>query len=168
MRRESEGTERGALLQPPPLPAVTITGSKRIKKGLQVPPSPPLVRWAGGRGRSLTQAGDVGTSARRCHDALGGAAWDVVVNLCACGRQEGRRVHHGDCVRCRGSGTGRPVPADPRGWGCSEHPIELWVLAAEELDHTAFLPTQTILRAKCIGFQFLNSAEICSALTPPL
>lgn len=84
MRRESEGTERGALLQPPPpLPAVTVTGSKRIKKGLQVLPSPPLVRWAGGRGRSLTQAGDVGTSARWCHDALGGAAWDVVVDLCA-------------------------------------------------------------------------------------
>lgn len=83
MRRESEGTERGALLQPPPhwLPAVTVTGSKRIKKGLQVPPSPgPL----GGhrRGRSLAQAGDVGTSAGWCHDALSRAAWDVVVDLC--------------------------------------------------------------------------------------
>jgi len=146
MRRESEGTERGALLQPPPpLPAVTVTGSKRIKKGLQVLPSPPLVRWAGGRGRSLTQAGDVGTSARWCHDALGGAAWDVVVDLCACGRQEGCWVHHGGCVRWKGSGTGCPIPADPHEWG-SEHLMELWasLFTAEELDRTAFLPTQTI------------------------
>lgn len=56
-----------------------------------MPPSPgPL----GGhrRGRSLAQAGDVGTSARRCHDALSRAAWDVVVDLCPCGREKQRQV----------------------------------------------------------------------------
>lgn len=56
-----------------------------------MPPSPvPL----GGhrRGRSLAQAGDVGTSTRRCHDALGRAAWDVVIDLCPCGREKQRQV----------------------------------------------------------------------------
>lgn len=43
MRREPEGTERGALTSAPPrhwVPAVTVTGSKRIRKGLQVAQGP--------------------------------------------------------------------------------------------------------------------------------
>lgn len=43
MRKEPEGTEeRRFYFSPSPhwVPAVTVTGSKRIKKGLQVPGSP--------------------------------------------------------------------------------------------------------------------------------
>lgn len=47
---------------------------------------PPGVPSGHRRARSLAQAGDVGTAARRGHDALGGAAWDVVIDLCPCGR----------------------------------------------------------------------------------
>lgn len=43
------------------------------------PPSPSELCGSG----TLTQAGDVGTATRGRHDALGGTAGDVVVNLSA-------------------------------------------------------------------------------------
>lgn len=149
MRRESEGTERGALLQPPPhwLPAVTVTGSKRIEKGLQVPPSPgPLGGHS--RGRSLAQAGDVGTSAGRCHDALSRAARDVVVDLCPCGRETKRQAPP-------------PGPAGEEGHGSGES-------AAAPNPSSPLRPGSKILGGKSLtALHCLNSAETRSASVSP-
>lgn len=51
-------------------------GSLRMSSGV---PSP-VPMWPAGPG-ALAQAGDVGTATRGRHDALGGAAGNVVVNL---------------------------------------------------------------------------------------
>lgn len=54
-----------------------------------VPPPIPHPQVDCGPG-PLAQAGDVGTATRGRHDALGGAARDVVINLSACrGEREG-------------------------------------------------------------------------------
>lgn len=51
-------------------------GSLRMSSGV---PSP-IPTWPAGLG-ALAQAGDVGAATRGCHNALGGAAGNVVVNL---------------------------------------------------------------------------------------
>lgn len=69
------------------LPTATITGSLKKKKNgrkevsecpqVSHPPSPGGPTGLG----ALAQAGDVGTATRGRHDALGGAAGNVVVDL---------------------------------------------------------------------------------------
>lgn len=60
----------------------------------------PMPRWAAAG--SLAQAGDVGTATRGSHDALGGAAGDVVVDLGTWRGERGeghRRGHKNSCSK---------------------------------------------------------------------